>query len=238
MISIPRLGCINFHTSDLPRYRGFASTSWAILRGERQVAITAHRMVSAKADEGEILLKRHIPIDETTDIGELFIRIEAEIPGMVKELLDLLEADRITPEPQDETKRLLSFPRHPSDGWIEWGKPAAEIDRLVRSVARPYPGAFTCWQLRKVIIWKGHVHPAPPPFVGIPGHIIGSDDDRSVKVLTGEGIYIIDEVQLDDEQATTSPAQVFKGMQQRLGLSAGELFELIRIKTDIKENEL
>ncbi len=33
IISIPSYGFINFHTSYLPKYRGFASTSWAIWNG-------------------------------------------------------------------------------------------------------------------------------------------------------------------------------------------------------------
>ena len=43
--------------------------------------------------------------------------------------------------------RALSPPGRPSarpaDGRIDWSRPAAEIDRLIRAVTRPYPGAFS-----------------------------------------------------------------------------------------------
>jgi methionyl-tRNA formyltransferase len=34
--------------------------------------------------------------------------------------------------------------RTPEDGRIDWTRPAAAIHNLVRGVAPPYPGAFTC----------------------------------------------------------------------------------------------
>ena len=229
VISIPRLGFINFHTSDLPRYRGFASTSWAILNGDNHVGITAHTMLSGSADEGDIFLKRTVPVTNSTDIGTLFEEIESIIPEMVQELLDKLETGAINPVPQDETQCILSFPRHPSDGWIDWSKPAREIDRLVRSVSKPYPGAFTCWNMKKIIVWKGYELSEHPHCVGIPGHVIGSDDDLSIKVITGKGIYVITEIQQENSNEVIPPAILIKGVQQRLGLTSGELFEAMKI---------
>lgn len=228
VISLPPMGFINFHTSDLPKYRGFASTSWAILNGDDSIAITAHRMMPGQADQGDILLKERISITPETDIGSLFLRIQSIIPGMVHHLLDQLETGTIKPVPQNEAEAILSYPRHPSDGWIDWSKSAVEIDRLVRSIARPYPGAFTCWNMKKVIVWKGYVSPVDTAYVGIPGHVVGSEDGLSVKVLTGRGIYVITEIQVEDEKNPVAPAKIIAGMQQRLGLTQGEIFGILR----------
>ncbi len=235
-ISIPPMGFINFHTSDLPKYRGFASTSWAILNGDDHVAITAHRMVSGQADRGDILLKELIPITPEMDIGILFQHIESIIPRMVMRLLDQMEAGTVRPISQDETEAVFSFPRHPADGWIDWLKSAVEIDRLVRSIAKPYPGAFTSWNMQKIIVWRGHVLLNFPSWVGVPGHVIGSDDNLSIKVLTGGGIYVITEIQVEGSDETISPAPLIKGVQQRLGMSQGELFEILTSLLEMKKN--
>lgn len=226
VISLPRLGFINFHTSDLPKYRGFASTSWAIIKGDDKVAITAHKMEPAVADLGLILLKEYIPLTSDMDIGMLFRAVESIIPGMVHRLLDDLEQDRIQSMPQDENEAILSFPRRPSDGWIDWTKPAAEIDCLVRSISRPYPGAFTCWQMRKITVWKGYALKDHPAWVGVPGQVIGADDKQAIKVLTGDGIYVITEMQ-EGTKKIIPPAVLIRGVQQRLGLTQGELFEIL-----------
>ncbi|HDY89593.1 MAG TPA: hypothetical protein ENH82_15965, partial [bacterium] len=199
------------------------------------VAITAHKMLSGIADEGDIFLKKIIPVTNSTDIGTLFEEIESVIPGMVHELLDGIESGTINPIPQDETKCILSYPRYPSDGWIDWSKPAKEIDRLVRSVSKPYPGAFTCWNMKKIFIWKGYVLAEHPPFVGVPGHVIGSDDNLSVKVLTGEGIYVVTEINEENGDEIIPPATLIKGVQQRLGLTSGELFEVLKLLWEKKE---
>jgi methionyl-tRNA formyltransferase len=227
LISIPRLGFYNFHTSDLPRYRGFASTSWAILRGDARVGVCAHEMRSGKADEGDIFLRKSIDVSGSRDIGDLFRDAPATVADMVVELLDGLEDGSLRGVPQDESEAILSFPRRPSDGWIDWTRGAVEIDRLVRSVARPYPGAFTCWNMRKLTVWKGHVDHAFPAFAGVPGHVARINDDLTADVLTGDGVYSIEELQLEGDAAPRRPGELLKGSQQRLGLSSGELFEII-----------
>lgn len=228
MLAAMPKGFVNFHTSDLPRYRGFASTSWAILNGDGQMAITAHEMLDGVADEGRVYLKRHIPITRRTTIASLFAQVEEQLPDMLLQLLDGIEDGSLLPQAQDESELLLSFPRLPTDGWIDWSLAATEIDRLVRSVTRPYPGAFTCLGLRKVAVWRGHVLPDPPPFVGVHGHIAGYEDDGAVRVLTGEGIYVVQEVEIDDSGVALAPASVVSGMRQRFGMSQGQLFELLQ----------
>ena len=230
ILSIPKLGFYNFHTSDLPAYRGFASTSWAILRGETATAITAHKMISGVADEGDIFLKERIPISESDTIASLFKQIGEILPGMVLRFLDGLEDGTLKIESNTETDALLSFPRQPSDGWIDWNLSAITIDRLVRSVTHPYPGAFSCWRGRKVIIWRGHVRKDAPRFVGVPGHVVGTRDGESVDVLTGDGMYTVEEIELE-ESKPIPPATVIQGMQQRLGLTPGLLYQTLYEKS-------
>ena len=55
VISSFRLGILNAHGGDLPRYRGNACQAWAIFRnGENKMGLCIHKMVG-KIDSGDIL---------------------------------------------------------------------------------------------------------------------------------------------------------------------------------------
>ncbi|MGM0585902.1 MAG: methionyl-tRNA formyltransferase [Pseudomonadota bacterium] len=54
LLSVARLGCVNIHSGRLPDYRGMMPTFWQLLRGERAVTVTVHRMVE-KLDAGDVL---------------------------------------------------------------------------------------------------------------------------------------------------------------------------------------
>jgi methionyl-tRNA formyltransferase len=228
VISLPKLGFFNFHASDLPRYRGFASTSWAIINGEKRIPMTVHRMIDAKADHGDIYLKKYFDIHDNITIKDLFDEITAAIPDMVLEFLDGLDRETLTSLPQNEADALYSFPRHPCDGWIDWSNKAIEIDRLVRAVAPPYPGAFTCLGMEKISILSGGIRDSVQcSFIGIPGSIVATNSDESVNVLTGNGIYTVTEIKTEAE-ASIPPGKLVKGVQQRFGLSQEMIFEFMR----------
>src|SRR5678810_439257 len=44
ILDLPRFGCINVHTSLLPKYRGAAPIQWAILNGDAQTGVTIMKM--------------------------------------------------------------------------------------------------------------------------------------------------------------------------------------------------
>ena len=62
ILSYPRLGCINVHSSLLPKYRGAAPIHWAILNGEQETGVTIMHMALA-LDAGDIIAQRATPID-------------------------------------------------------------------------------------------------------------------------------------------------------------------------------
>src|SRR5262245_60233986 len=73
----PRRGCMNLHASLLPRYRGAAPITWAIVRGETETGISLMQM-DAGCDTGPVYTRHAIPIGENAtaddvarDLGEL-----------------------------------------------------------------------------------------------------------------------------------------------------------------------
>lgn len=73
ILSYPRLGCINVHSSLLPKYRGAAPIHWAILNGEQETGVTIMHMALA-LDAGDIIAQRATPIDPDETVETLHDR--------------------------------------------------------------------------------------------------------------------------------------------------------------------
>src|SRR6185369_2095987 len=61
VLAIPRLGALNLHGSQLPRYRGRVPVNWAVINGESETGATLHYMVE-KADAGDIVDQERVEI--------------------------------------------------------------------------------------------------------------------------------------------------------------------------------
>ena len=61
ILSIPRLGVLNGHSSLLPKFRGTSTEFWQIVAGEIETGVTIHWM-SARVDEGRIVVQKRWPI--------------------------------------------------------------------------------------------------------------------------------------------------------------------------------
>src|SRR5882762_5140202 len=63
ILDLPQFGCINVHTSLLPKYRGAAPIQWAILNDEYETGVTIMQM-DAGMDTGAILTQEKTLIHE------------------------------------------------------------------------------------------------------------------------------------------------------------------------------
>src|SRR5262249_49482093 len=63
MLAAPRYGCINVHSSLLPKYRGAAPINWAIANGETETGVTIMQMDTG-LDTGAMLLQGKTSIGE------------------------------------------------------------------------------------------------------------------------------------------------------------------------------
>ncbi len=251
VLSVPRLGFINAHPADLPKYRGFAATSWSILLGDDMTCMCIHKMVdNPQADVGDIYKKGYVKIDENTTIKTLWEKLVPLTVKLTLEVLDELEKGTAQVEKQDELNAINAYPRLPRDGEIDWSLSAVEIDRLIRAVTSPYPGAFTYYtgpfvenareksEIKgKLFIWKAHVLKNPPRFVGMPGHVVRLNDDGTVWVTTGNGILVLDEIQLDGGDSM-KPTQLLKSVQIRFGLELSEEIILLHKKMQSLKEEV
>jgi len=185
-----RLAALNLHPSLLPAYRGRAPLNWALVNGERETGVTLHHMV-AKADAGDIVAQRKIAIEPRETALSLYLKIEQAGIEILAEALPLIEAGTAPRLPQDLSRSTYFGRRRPEDGRIDWSWPAERIDRLVRAVAPPWPGAFAEIEGRRVIIAQGEpVDPLDSPDRSVPG-TVRRDGDR-LFVATADRWFRID----------------------------------------------
>ncbi len=68
VLGLPKYGCINVHSSILPKYRGAAPINWAVINGETTTGITT-MLMDEGMDTGDILLIEETEI-EAADTSE------------------------------------------------------------------------------------------------------------------------------------------------------------------------
>jgi len=154
VLDLPKHGCINLHASLLPRYRGAAPITWAIVRGEKETGVTVFKLTE-RMDAGPILLQRRveIPPDWTAgDLHDALARVGAET---LAEAVELIETGRARYTPQEERLATYAPMLTKEDAAIDWSRPAPELHNFIRGMT-PRPGAYTalltCKGKERVII--------------------------------------------------------------------------------------
>ena len=153
VLEIPRLGALNVHASLLPRWRGAAPVSRAILAGDHETGVTIMKM-DEQLDHGPILAVRATPIGEREGAVELTKRL-AEMGADL--LVDALERfDDLRVVGQDHSKATVAPKLRREEGELDWSMPAEEMDRRVRGL-QPWPGATLLTERGRAKVVEGHV---------------------------------------------------------------------------------
>ncbi len=86
LISLPRRGCVNIHSSKLPRYRGMLPNFWQMYHGEKSVGLTIH-YINAGIDDGDILVQTETPIGAGESLDALIQRTKKLAAGLMIDVL-------------------------------------------------------------------------------------------------------------------------------------------------------
>jgi methionyl-tRNA formyltransferase len=165
-------GAIGFHPAPLPRLRGRAVIPWTILLDEKITGSTLF-WLDEGVDSGPILAQRffHLAPDETATT--LYARHLQALGEVLAESLPRLAAGTAPRLPQDDRYATWCAKRGPGDGMIDWGQPSGTIERLIRAVTRPYPGAFTLDAAgRRLVVWAAESCPDGFSHAAMPGQVI------------------------------------------------------------------
>lgn len=140
ILNTPRLGCVNVHSSLLPKYRGAAPIQYAIWKGERESGVSTMRLVS-KMDAGPILLQKSTPIHDEMRASELHDKL-AQLGGeLIVETLAGLREGKLQEIDQDESQVTYAALIKKEDGLIDWERSGQEILNQIRAFD-PWPGTY------------------------------------------------------------------------------------------------
>jgi methionyl-tRNA formyltransferase len=192
----PRLGCVNVHASLLPKYRGAAPITWAVVNGETETGITL-MLLDEGMDTGKMLAKFVTKIDDHETAGALSARLARLGADAVRGGVPRYVSGGYAPEAQDDAQATLAPMLTKDDGVIDWSRSAKAVHDHVRGMS-PWPGAFTSLAGKAV---KIHQTAVVRGLASQPrsGEVLFADKSRLV-VATGDGAVDVLAIQLEGKK--------------------------------------
>lgn len=175
---------IGRHLSLLPKRRGRAPVSWALIEGLDRTGVSLFYL-SNGIDNGDIIDQGEVEITSDDTARGLHNKLNNATIDLINKHIPLW--DEGTFERYDNPDELATYthPRRPDMGLIDWTKDQETIYNFIRAQSHPYPGAFTYHKMDKLICWsaldkEGFVK-------GKPGEVLKMLEDDVMEVCTGDG---------------------------------------------------
>jgi methionyl-tRNA formyltransferase len=213
ILALPRLGCINVHASLLPRHRGASPIAHAILAGDAETGVSIMRMEEG-LDTGPVYGRRALPIapdDTAQTLAEKLAPLGAEL---LLELLPPILDGRLIPEPQPASGVTLAGLLAKENGWLDFGRPARELERRVRAM-NPWPLAFAMRSGQRVQVLAAHLADTQGPA----GRVLRAGKEGIV-VACAAGALVLDTV-----KPAGRPAMSGAAWSAGRGISTGDSFD-------------
>ncbi len=200
ILGIPSCSCIGIHPTLLPERRGGAPINWCLIDGLSKSGVTLFYFDEG-IDSGDIIAQQEFEItleDTAKTVLDKVANISVEL---IKEYYPFLEKGDALRISQDNTRATYTRRRRPEDGVIDWRKTSLSIYNWIRALTLPFPGAFTFWNGRKIIIWESELLKGyRARFNARHGEILVNLDERGMVVTTGDNCILIRTVEVDGEK--------------------------------------
>jgi methionyl-tRNA formyltransferase len=205
VLAIPPLGCVNEHPSRLPAGRGMTPSCWHMLIGDDRNWITLH-FLDAGIDTGDVIAQGSVKITPEDTGHTTGLKLSQEGRRIFAEALPLLATGRAPRIPQSriEGVRPSYYSWKPHYARISWHRPAAEIARHVRALARPTSlpswtgSAYTHLVGQRVTVWAARAVDAGrwATQAAEPGEILAFAG-AGLLVKTGKGTLLVTDAHVE-----------------------------------------
>lgn len=185
VLDCPKKGVIGLHPTALPKHRGRAAMVWQILLGVRESKVTMF-LLDQGMDTGDIIDQEPYCIYDSDYAKDLDKRSLIALQRLSKRIMQMIKTNTIVLKKQNELEATYLLMRYPEDGQIDWSLPCKKIQRLIRAVSRPYPGAFSYYEGEKVIFWKAD-YLNNNKYFGSPGQI-AEISDNTIDIVCTDGL--------------------------------------------------
>ena len=206
ILELPKYGCINIHASLLPKYRGAAPIQQAVIDGEKESGVTIMRMGTG-LDTGDMISKIVVPIAKDETGGTLFDKLaEAGAKLLVETLPHIFDGTAVYEKQPEESPTPYAGMITKQMGLINFGKSAAELERLVRGL-NPWPSTFTFWNGKTLKVWESFVVKSEEAGTEKPepGTVVKTDK-KGIYVACGEDVLVLSQVQLEGKKRMDADA--------------------------------
>lgn len=207
-LDLPKRGAINVHASLLPRWRGAAPIQAAIRAGDQESGVTI-MLLDAGLDTGPILSRQSVALARAETGQTLHDRLAVLGGKLLSQTLPRHLTGDIRPQAQDGALATYAPQLKKSDGRIDWTRPAAEIERLVRAYT-PWPGTFSLWQGKQLKVVAGREGEGNLPA----GQV--ADLEGTIAIGTGAGVFLPSALQLAGKKSLPV-ADFVNGYREFLG---------------------
>ncbi len=219
---------INYHDSPLPKYAGLYATSWALLNGETEYAVTWHEVIS-KIDAGRIFKQKSVPILADDTAFSLNVRCFNAGVDSFNELVQELAMDLVQPYPQDFSQRSYfgHGDRPDAASVISYDVSSKDICHLVKALdfglTRNELGLAKTWLPGGVIV-VGSARLMTSDY-GTPGQVLKLDS-QGMCIATIDGA-----VHLGGLSTLTGKDISLKQLKEDYGVRVGDILPAIDTKT-------
>ena len=197
VLDAPRLGCLNIHASLLPRWRGAAPIHRAVMAGDAETGVAIMQM-EAGLDTGPVLAEARTLIGDEDTTADLHDRLAGMGADLIVKVLDRLPLPAV---PQAAEGVTYAAKIDKAEARIDWTRPAAEVDRLIRGLS-PFPGAWCMAGGERLKLLRSRLAEGQ----GAPGEVLGG-----LVVACGKGAVEITEVQREGKRPLPT-AEALRGM--------------------------
>jgi natural product biosynthesis luciferase-like monooxygenase protein len=227
VIARAKKATINYHDSPLPKYAGLYATTWALLNGETEYAVTWHE-VSSEIDAGRIFKQKSVPILGDDTVFNLNLRCFDAAVNSFDELIQELVIDVAKAYAQDLSQRSYFSPSDRPDAAavISYDVTSKDVCNLVKALDfGPTPnelGLPKTWLPGGVIV-VGSARSIASEY-GSPGQVLKLDS-QGMCIATIDGA-----VQLSGLSTLNGKDISLEQLQEDYGVCVGDVIPAIDTK--------
>ena len=201
ILALPARGVLNVHPSLLPLYRGPSPVVTAIRDGASETGVSV-MLLDEGMDTGPVIAQSaSVPITDSDTAESLTDQLFTMGVDLLVKTIPSWERGDIEGVSQDDALATVTSLVEKSDGELDFGEPALNIERAIRAY-HPWPGTFTRWDGKLLKILEASVSGTGenlrPGVVSIHGGrlIIGTGEgnlDVKRLQLEGRGAVFVEE---------------------------------------------
>ncbi len=193
VLKCPGYGCINVHTSILPRWRGAAPVQRAIQAGDTETGVSIIQM-DAGLDTGAILASKRCAVDNQDNSATLLQKLSSIGPKLLIDTLKQISDNAVTPVVQSSDGITYARKLTKQEAAIDWSGTASEVDRNIRML-NPSPVAFTWIHDLRIKVWRAECCELTMDTDTGPGTILDLKKD-GLYVACGAGVLRLTALQI------------------------------------------